>query len=154
MTLPSWAPTLAQVAIHIPTRTRTVAADDYSGGYAGTFTTETTPTDTDANEHIAQACVRVLGAVGSPVATAAEDACRVAAAWWAAYSIELGYPERDADVQVYEQLAKQGEAATTEAFKINASAGGGGTLNPDPVEALLPSHTFPAAPAWADITFW
>lgn len=154
MAAPIWAPSLQQVAVHIPTRTRPVGAVDYSGDYAGTFTSQTTPTDTQATEQISQACVKVTGAVGTPVATAAQDACQVAAAWWAAYFIEIGYPERDADLKVYEELRRQAEEATKSAATLNAVAGGGADLAPDPVEALLPSHTFPAAPAWADTTFW
>lgn len=154
MALPLWAPTLEQVGIHIPTRTRAVTAASYDGTYAGTFTVDTTPTAVQATEHIDQACIKVLGEVGSPVAADAADSCRVAAAWWAAYSIEIGYPERDADVQVYEELRKQAEAATKTAAAVNAAAGGGTTLTPDPTDALLPSHTFPDAPPWADVVFW
>jgi hypothetical protein len=154
VTLPDWAPTLSQVAVHIPTRTREADSTTYSGDFAGTFTTGTTPTADQATEQIDQACVKVLGVVGSPVAVEAQDACRVAAAWWAAYFIELGYPERDADVRVYEQLKAEAESATHTAVAMNAAAGGGTSLVPDPGDALLPSHTFPDPPAWADQTFW
>lgn len=150
MALPAWAPTLVQVAVHIPTRTRDANSTTYSGDYAGTFTTDTTPTATQATEQIDQACVKVLGEVGSPVADAAEDACRVAAAWWAAYFIELGYPERDADVRVYEQLRVEATSATKTAAAVNAAAGGGTTLQQQPQDALMPVFSFPDPPTWAD----
>lgn len=149
MTAPLWAPTLPQVAIH--TR-RPAGADDYSGDftddlsgdYAGTFTTATTPTAVEAGEHIDQACTLVLGEVGSPIAPAAEDACRIAAAWWAAYSIEVG--RTDPDVKVAEELRKQAVAATNAAKVLNYAGGSGG-----PGGVPLVTHSFPAAPPWADI---
>jgi hypothetical protein len=154
VTAPAWAPSLQQVAVHIPTRTRDANSATYSGAYLGTFTTDTTPTTAEATEQIGQACTKVIGDVGSPVATQAEALCQVAAAWWAAYYIELGYPERDADLKVYEQLRVEAEAATKTAAAVNAAAGGGTTLQPSPADALLPSHSFPTAPPWADVVFW
>lgn len=150
MTVPTWAPTLPQVAIH----TRRPAGaddysgdytDDYSGDYAGTFTSATTPTDVEATEHIAQACIKVIGEVGLPVIADAEDACRVAAAWWAAFSIEVAR-EGDTDSKAYDELRKQGETTTSTARILNYAGGGGG-----PGDMPLVVSSFPPAPPWADI---
>ena len=158
---PSWAPTLAQVAVHIPTRTREVgAADDY----AGTFNASTTPTSAEVTELVAQACTFVTSRTGLPIVTTpteVPDTCALAAALWAAYWVELAYPERDADLAVYDRLRTDAEAATKAAVALNTAAGGGATTDPPDgggtASTALPSHSFPAAPAWADAspgTFW
>lgn len=148
MTLPVWAPALAEVAVHIPTRTRAVGVLD---DYTGTFTTTTTPTDTQANTLIDQACTLVTSVTGLPVVAAAYEVCKVAAALRAAYMIELGYPERDGDVQTYEQLGEAADAAAKAAAAVNTAAGGGGDGDPTPADTVLAVHSFPDPPAWADL---
>ncbi len=148
-TRPGWEPSLAQVAAHIPTRTRAVGVDN---DYQFTFTADTTPTGDAAAEIIAHACAWVTGAVGSPVADAAFPVCQVAAALWAAYWIEIGYPERDADVSVYDRLRKDAEMATASAAGVNAAAGGAGALDPDdPGTTVL--YSFPDPPLYADVVY-
>jgi hypothetical protein len=149
----SWAPTLEQVAVHIPTRTREVGALE-TNDYTGTFTANTTPTSTHVQSLIDQTCAYISAQVGTPVLAAAEDSCQVAAALWTAYWVELGFPERDADLKTYEQIKADAAAATKQARLLNLAAGGGQDLNPDPIDTAYPTHTFPAAPPWADITFW
>ena len=103
-----WAPTLEDVARLIPTRTRDTSTpgDD---AMLGTFTTDTTPDDSAAQALIDAAVRHVLAETGQLPATTALDAetyaqCRDAAAWRAAADLELGYPNRDADVAVAAQL--------------------------------------------------
>lgn len=148
MTLPAWAPTTADVAVHIPTRTREVGIND---AYVHDFTANTTPTNTEAGLLIDQACIQVQSVTGLPVVDAAFDVCRVAAALRAAYMIELGYPERDADVAVYERLGASADAAAKSAAAFNTAAGGGWQTDPTPADTALVVSSFPAAPAWADV---
>jgi hypothetical protein len=145
---PSWAPGTPQVALHIPSRTRQVGTDD---AYAYDFTANTTPVNTVVLQLIEQACTHVQSVTGTPIVTAGEAQCALAASLWAAYWVELGFPERDGDVQVYEQIRKDAEEATKAAAAVNTAAGGGGTSDPTPGDTVLAQHSFPAAPAWADL---
>lgn len=151
---PSWAPTLAQVAVHILSRTREVGILD---DYAGTFTANTTPTATQVTQLIDDACTQVTSRTGLPIVVLAEvqSACRVAAALWAAYWAELACPERDADVKVYDRLRIDAEAATVAAVELNQAAGGGATTEPSISGGLLPASTGPALSRLADTSvFW
>jgi hypothetical protein len=129
---------------------------------AGTFTANTEPTATQVTELIGQACTMVVSRTGLPVmdtVTEVADACRVAAALWAAYWVELGYPERDADVSVYDRLRTDAEAATKAAIALNTAAGGGTSLDPpddgSAASAAVPTFSFPDPPVWADTsTYW
>src|SRR4051812_5896992 len=149
--LPAWAPSLADVADHIPTRTRPTAAWGASDAMAGTFTPDTTPTREQAARIIRRACAWVEAQVGAPVAPGAYQAASVAAALRAAYWVEIGYPERDADVTVYDRLAVDADAATATALRINIAAGG---ADPEPggVDDLV-TFAFPDPPPWADYHF-
>lgn len=146
---PGWEPSLVQVAAHIPTRTRAVGVDNE---YLMTFTEDTTPTGDAAAEIIGHACAWVAGAVGSPVADAAYPICQVASALWAAYWIEIGYPERNADVEVYERLRRDAEMTTKAAASVNAAAGGASSVDPDdPGTTVL--YAFPDPPPYADYAY-
>jgi hypothetical protein len=149
--LPAWAPSLTDVADHIPTRTRPTADWGASDAMAGTFTPDTTPTREQAARIIRRACAWVEAQVGAPVDPGAYQAASVAAALRAAYWVEIGYPERDADVTVYDRLAVDADAATATALRINIAAGG-----PDPepggVDDLV-TFAFPDPPPWADYHF-
>jgi hypothetical protein len=144
-----WTPTLREVGALIPTRTREVGVLDT---YVGTFTALTTPTDEQVLYLIEVAVGRTIACTGLPVAPLAHRAANGAAALRAAYLAELSYPERDADVAVYEQLGTQADQACKEAGALNRGAGGGGSTTPDPdtTPTLLPASSFPAKAAWAD----
>lgn len=151
ITTPGWAPTLGDVAAHIPTRTRAVGTDDT---FLMTFTTDTTPTAEAAAVLIAHACTRVTAAVGSPVAAPAQALAGVAAALLAAYYVEIAYPERNADVAVYDRLLVEAKAAMASAAEVNSAAGGATTT--DPTEDAAPGgigFAFPDPPTFADAVF-
>jgi hypothetical protein len=158
MAAPAWAPTLTEVAVHVLSRT----ADTTTNEPTGTFSSATTPTATQVTELIAQACTRVIARTGLPVADTTEitDACKGAAALWAAAGVERTYPERNGDVDVYEQLRDDAEAATVAAVALNSAAGGGATVDPPDGEGgqgstAVPTYSFPDAPAWADTSaYW
>jgi hypothetical protein len=148
---PAWAPALDDVAAHIPSRTREVGTDNL---YTETFTADTTPTSDTVSILIGKACAWVASQAGLPVVTAAYPACAVAASLWAAYWVEIGFPERDGDVAVYDRLRKDAEAATKNAATVNLAAGGGAQLpSTDPTAGMAPKGTFPDAPSWADQSF-
>jgi hypothetical protein len=105
----AWAPTLADVARHIPTRTRDMTTPG-SDAMLGTFTPETTPTDDQAQEFIDQSVQWVVGHCGTLPAnlTSTDDLwinARTAAEWRAAADIEIAYPmNRDPDVKLFQVM--------------------------------------------------
>jgi len=101
----AWAPTLDDVARHIPTRTRDTKTPG-SAALLGTFTASTTPTADQAQAHIDAAVLGILSQTGTLDITDAGllAQARVAAEWRSAADIEIAYPNRDADVAVYSQL--------------------------------------------------
>jgi len=149
---PAWTPTLADVADHIPTRTRPTAEFAGSDAMLGTFTAATTPTDEQAARLIRRATAWVEGVVGVPVAPTVRRLASAAAALRAAYWVELAYPERDADVAVYDRLREEAGAALLSATAQNAAAG---AIAPTPagVPDDLVSFSFPAPPRWGDRAF-
>lgn len=145
-----WAPDLRAVGAHIPSRTRTVEGDNDP---LGTFTDLTSPTGDVVASVIGSAVSIVTGMVGLPVVAAAYPLCQAAAALWAAYYVELGFPERDADVSVYSNLRADALMLCEQAEKINAAAGGGSVIPPDEDGVItgLSSFSFPPAcppPCW------
>jgi hypothetical protein len=76
-----------------------------------------------------------------------------AAALRAAYWVEVAYPERDADVAVYDRLKADAEAMAKDAAAANRAAGGGTSLDPSGELVTLTVHGFPDPPPWKDLTF-
>lgn len=146
--LPAWAPSLTDVADHIPTRTRPTAEWGASDAMAGTFTDATTPTREQVTRLIRRACAWVAAQVGTPVATTAYNAAGVAAALRTAYWVELGYPERDADLAVYDRLATDAADAAATALALNVTTGAEDPT-PGTVDGFV-LYDFPDAPTWAD----
>lgn len=146
----TWAPTLADVARHVPTRTRDSATPG-SDRQLGTFTATTTPTDEQAQAVIDDAVKGVLAASGPlPAGLPATDqvmvAARTAASFRAAADIELAYPNRDADVRLYQLLDQRAkDALATLLASLRTETGG-------PVE-LVPEWNSPDPPPWADVNF-
>lgn len=117
----AWAPGLGDVARHIPTRTRDTTKPG-SDKLTGTFTASTTPTADQAQSVIDDAVAGVLAATGQPplsppASSQIQVAFRSAAEWRAAADIELAYPNRDADVQVYAALDARARAALATAVQ-------------------------------------
>jgi hypothetical protein len=141
-----WTPALADVARHIPTRTRDKTPG--SDALLGTFTPATTPTGDQAQEVIDDAVAGVLAQVGD-LPTAGNDlpnilrAAKTAAEWRAAADIEVAYPVRDADVRVYAQLdARAKDALATLLMALRTETGG-------PME-LVPIWQAPTPVPWGD----
>lgn len=111
----AWAPTLADVARHIPTRTRDTLTPG-SDALLNTFTENTTPNAEQAQTYIDQAVQWVVGNCGQLPAnlTSTDDLwinARTAAEYRASADIELAYPNRDADVRVFAQLDQRAKDA-------------------------------------------
>ena len=140
----AWAPTLEDCAVHIPTRPRDTTPG--SDVLLGTFTADTTPDAGQAQAVIDAAVRTILSYTGPLDATDREllDQARTAAEWRAAADIELAYPNRTADVTVYDQL---NERAKYELATLLKRLQG---LSEGPQAALLPSWSSPDPPPWAD----
>ncbi|MER7131253.1 hypothetical protein [Streptosporangium saharense] len=139
-----WAPTLEQVADHIPTRTRDSAAPGVDA-LQMTFNERTTPTAEQAARYIASAVSEVLAAVAGVIPAAPAYLAvlaQKAAALRAAADIELAYPDRDADVSVATQLDQRAKDALARLVEAVSDAGGPGTEG-----GLLPVWAFPD-PGW------
>lgn len=139
----SWEPSLEQVADIIPTRTRDPSTPG-SDVMLGTFTAATTPSGEQASRKIRAAVSEVLSAVVGvipAVPTYLAEFASEAAALRAAADIELAYPQRDADVSVYEQLNQRANDALTRLIGAVDDVGSG------PEGSLLPAYAFPE-PGW------
>lgn len=113
----------------------------------GTFTASTTPTDSQAQAVIDQVVAVLTADAGSIPANlpGVQVAARTAAEWRAAADIEVAYPVRDADVQVYAQLDARANAAYATLFRVLAEAGAG-------LVDVEPSWGFPPSPPWGDLS--
>lgn len=146
-----WAPGLADVARHVPTRTRAYSGTPGSDTVLGTFTEDTTPTAEQAQADIDAAVRGIIAEVGQLPTTGTPDmlaaiqgAARDAAEWRAAADIELAWPVRDADVQVARDLDARAVQALARLQVVLAEAGAGQVME-------YPMWAFPAPPAWADV---
>lgn len=136
-----WAPGLADVARHVPTRTRDSATPG-SDRLLGTFTATTTPTAEQAQAVIDAAVATISGVYGA-IPTSLGDLARDAAEWRAAADIEYAYPDRSADVQVARDLDARAQLSDKALAAAIAGAGAG-------LADLVPEWQFPAPPPWAD----
>jgi hypothetical protein len=143
-----WAPTLQQVAEHIPRRTRDVSTPG-SDTQLGTFSGNTTPTDVQAQSVIDDATNTIISAAGQmppvtdPNYALVTTSARIAAEWRAAADIEVAYPVRDADVKVFAQLDQRAKDALTALIELMAHTETGAV---EPV----PIWMSPDPPPWAD----
>lgn len=138
-----WAPSLRDVGNHIPSRTRSVTTNEPYG----TFNDDTAPSGESVSGLIRSAVATVAGSVGFPIKEAAYPLCSAAASLWAAYWVELSFPDRDANVSVYARLRDDAMFLTENARAVNVGAGGG-TVDPPGEDDVvgLSSYCFPAAP--------
>lgn len=135
-----WAPGLTDVARHIPTRTRDGKTPG-SDTLLMTFSGNTTPTDTQVQQLIDDtlgALEAQIGDIPGVVSTYPDlaIALRAFVEWRTAADIELAYPNRDADIQVYNQLDARAKAAWSVVLAALAVDNVGET-------ALVPQWAFP-----------
>lgn len=137
--LPTWAPTVSDVAMCIPYRTVNVNLPGESKP-TGTFSVDTIPNATQVGDTIAFACESVMHSVKT-LHTQVQDIAKCAAMWRAAADIELAYSERDADVnETYVRLNERAELELATLIRTNAI-----WLNTEPGDPLLtvPYWSFP-----------
>lgn len=135
-----WSPGLTDVARHIPTRTRDRKTPG-SDALLMTFNQSTTPTDDQVQQLIDDNVGALEGQIGDIPSVLANFpdlaiSMRVYVEWRTAADIEVAYPNRDADIQVYAQLdarAKAAYAVVTAALAVDNT---GST-------ALVPQWAFP-----------
>jgi hypothetical protein len=153
----AWAPSPSDVAKRIPTRTRDTRTPG-SDRLLGTFTPDTTPDDGQAYNAIEAAVAWVRSQTGDALDLADPEmttSARTTAEWRAAADIELSYPNRDADIRLYQwldQRAKDEMAALIKQIEIKTGEPPGGiTGGPGggfPVHP--PAWQAPQPPPWAD----
>ena len=136
-----WRPTLVDVAGHIPTRTRDLS-NPGNDVLLNTFTATTTPTPAQA-QPVIDAAVSTVKSMVAAIPPAIEALARDAAAWRAAADIELAYPQRDADIRVYQQLNDRADRALKTLVAASDAAG-------TSTEATLPQWAMPAPVPWGD----
>jgi hypothetical protein len=144
-----WAPALPDVGRHIPTRTRDTRTPG-SDKLLGTFTPYTTPDNEQAMSCIDASVQWVLSQTGPlPVGDEnAEQQARTAAEWYAAASIELAYPNRDADLRLYALLDQRAKDALT--VLITRIKLGGESIGSASEGAGEPVWSALDPPRWAD----
>lgn len=157
-----WAPSLEQVAGHIPARTRATLHPGSTTEDAlpqATFTAETQPSDEVAMRFIAAAVSQVLGRVATVPSspTYLAGLATAAAALRAAADIELAYGSdrdadrdankdalRDVDTRIYERLNERATAALEDLADAIGQGGGG------PTSQLMPQWFMPDPVTWGD----
>lgn len=142
-----WAPGLADVARHVPTRTRDTKSPG-SDKLLNTFNGSTTPTDAQVQQLIDDTLGALEAQVGDlPGVTLQHPdlaiALRVYVEWRAAADIELAYPDRNADIRIYDQLNARAVLALA-AVMNGLQTGDLGT------GAVDPQWMFPPPPPYAD----
>jgi hypothetical protein len=144
-----WAPSLSDVARHIPTRTRDTRSPG-SDRLLGTFTPDTTPSDGQAQLTIDAAVMGVLARTG-PIDPRDAELCaqaRVAAEWRASADIEIAYPNRDADIRLFVQLDQRAKDELSNLVE-RIEQGAGGPAGPG-TGVGSPLWKAPPPPPWAD----
>jgi hypothetical protein len=132
-----WVPSLREVADYVPSRTVPVntAADDP----LMTFTTSTRPT----GEQVARLIRAAVGWVTATCGTihpSLYDVAQSVAALRTAATVELSYPERDADVPNSVELLSQADKALAKLESANETVTGTST---DPVTQYTLEYSFP-----------
>lgn len=131
-----WVPSLREIGTYVPTRTVPVNLPG-SAAPLGTFDTTTVPNDEAVTQLAKSAASWVRSRAGEIDPTLYDYATSVAAIRAAAF-VELAYPIRDAEVNVYAALFEQARLALEGLIDANASAG-----ETPPGQGLLPAYSFP-----------
>lgn len=158
---PSWRPSLSDVAKYVPTRTLVLDRSNGGNTPVRTFDESTTPTGRDVDALITDGCNWVQTATG-PVGVTPSGAivtasatlygtARAAAAIYAAAAVERGYPQRDSDESIANDLLALASSMRADLVRANAAAVGGDPSNP--VASLLPIYQFPPPSRWGDLDF-
>jgi hypothetical protein len=118
-----------------------------TGTHLHTFSTATKPTDTEVTSLIADSCNWVLVVTGTLHSTLETMAGATAAVYTAA-SIELGFPDRDSDVDTARQLYDKALSMRGDLDAANRALTGTDTNDPDGSVPVL--YGFPTPVSWGD----
>lgn len=142
-----WAPGLTDIARHIPTRTRDTKSPG-SDKLLMTFNSNTTPNDAQVQQLIDDTVASLEAQVGDMPNVVAQHpdaaaALRMYVEWRCSADIELAYPNRDADIRLYDQLNAR---AVTALATVTAAL----AVTEISVVAAEPQWGFPDPPPYAD----
>jgi hypothetical protein len=132
-TRPVWTPFLSEVGDYAPNKTRDITAG--SDIIFGTFNGLTHPDDGQVQRMLDKSVAAILSGIGTVAPSEYAQAASVAAIRTAA-DIELAWPERSADLTIYNALNTRWEI---EWRKL------------DTLSTNVPIYSFPVAPRWKDI---
>lgn len=144
---PTWAPGRTRVAIYVPSRTLSTTADTHQL----TFDDSTRPTGAMVDQLIADAVQWVQVATGGILHDSVREQASVAAAVWAAASVERGWPEQeqpDASLRRAADLQALAEQLRADVVHANSAAQGGNPADP----AVMPVWSFPPPVPHGDVT--
>lgn len=141
---PTWAPSVEQVADHVPYLTVDTVTPG-SQEYLNTFNDRTNPTNVQAQRLIDGVWPVVAAAVGAIVEQVWPLAQHVTALR-AAAAVVRAYPRDDGDLPHAAALDARADADLLRLIAANDAAGGGAGNSVD----LLPVYSFPAAVSWGD----
>lgn len=131
-----FVPSLREIGTYVPTRTVPVGVPG-SAVPLGTFDTTTVPND-EAVTQLAKAAARWVASRAGTVDESLYGLAADVAAIRAAAFVELAYPVRDAEVNVWQALFDAADAAMASLVEANEAAG-----ESPPGEGLLPVYSFP-----------
>lgn len=138
---PDWAPFLSDVADYVPTRTvdLTVPGSDL---LLMTFNANTQPNG-DSVQRILDRALRAILSVVPQITPALSELAASAVAIRTAADVELAYPERNADVNVYNQLSNRAQLELDRLIQAAETSGGGAV-------ATFPAWSFPPPVPWGN----
>jgi hypothetical protein len=146
-----WAPSPSDVAKRIPTRTRDTRTPG-SDRLLGTFTPDTTPDDGQAYNAIETAVTWVTAQTGDALDLADPEmttSARSCAEWRAAADIEISYPNRDADIRLYQWLDQRAKDELASLIQLITIKTGRPPHSPV-TEVHSPVWLAPELPPWYD----
>lgn len=142
-------PPLTQIARYIPDRTLAVDAPG-AEQYLGTFTTNTTPTESEVNDLTVDALAYVQVRMGSVIDLTLAVECTATVALRVAAMIELAYPRNVGDLSTYDRLLAQAADSLSLLTDINQTLTGAGSTA---AQVLLPQWSMPAPWAHGDTIY-
>jgi hypothetical protein len=146
MTLPTWSPDLADVGAYVTSRTLDNSVPGVDAP-TGTFNEDTYPTDAQVTGIIPGACQWVLVKTGTVDTTLVEMA-KACAALYTAATVELSFPQRDADVENAQALLDLATSMRVDLALANIEITG---VDPSsPSDNLVPQYAFPDPIWWGD----
>jgi hypothetical protein len=146
--VPSWAPSVQQVADYIPHRTLTKVPVGITGDddvYELTFDDTTRPSGSACSRLIGDGCAWVASRV-SPLHAVSQPTARVIATLVTAATIERGWPHDDSSLQRALDLEKRADIMLASLLVSNMAAWDDSDNNPDTPELpVMPQWSFPPA---------